>query len=59
MVGINTWVAHRDPQVFGPDPNVFRPERWDPKTNDQEKLKQMEAYYSKITPPHAVTAPQV
>lgn len=49
-MGINTWVAHRDPQVFGPDPNVFRPERWDPKTNDQEKLKQMEAYYSKVTP---------
>lgn len=51
-MGINTWVAHRDPQVFGPDPNVFRPERWDPETNDKEKLKQMEAYYSKVTPPY-------
>lgn len=51
-MGINTWVAHRDPQVFGPDPNVFRPERWDPETNDQEKLKQMEAYYSKVIPPY-------
>lgn len=27
IVGINTWVAHRDPQVFGQDPKVFRPER--------------------------------
>ncbi|KAJ0107950.1 hypothetical protein J7T55_008085 [Diaporthe amygdali] len=45
VVGINTWVAHRDPRVFGPDPNVFRPERWDPKINDKDKLKQMEAYY--------------
>lgn len=51
-MGINTWVAHRDPQVFGPDPNIFRPERWDPETNDQEKLKQMEAYYSMVTPPY-------
>jgi cytochrome P450 len=50
IVGINTWVAHRDLQVFGPDPNVFRPERWDPETNSEENLKQMEAYYSKITP---------
>lgn len=54
IVGINTWVAHRDSQVFGPDPNTFRPERWDPNFNDADKLKQMEAYYSKFSPPDIV-----
>ena len=28
VVGINNWVAHRNRDVFGLDPDVFRPERW-------------------------------
>lgn len=27
-VGINAWVAHRNTQVFGPDADQWRPERW-------------------------------
>ncbi|KAM6506982.1 hypothetical protein FALCPG4_018794 [Fusarium falciforme] len=27
VVGINTWVIHRNMEVFGPDPKVFRPGR--------------------------------
>lgn len=28
VVGINTWVAHHNKDVFGADADVFRPERW-------------------------------
>ncbi|KAL2670519.1 hypothetical protein Neosp_014307 [[Neocosmospora] mangrovei] len=41
VVGVNSWVAHRNPDVFGPDADEFRPERW--LTTDKEKLKMMEA----------------
>ncbi|CAI6095293.1 unnamed protein product [Clonostachys chloroleuca] len=27
-VGVNAWVLHYDEQIYGPDPKVFRPERW-------------------------------
>lgn len=27
-VGINSWVAHRNPTVFGSDAELWRPERW-------------------------------
>ncbi|KAJ6443734.1 tat pathway signal sequence [Purpureocillium lavendulum] len=39
IVGINTWVAHRDPSIFGEDANTFRPERW--LIQDGEKLSSM------------------
>ncbi|KAI5795129.1 cytochrome P450 [Geopyxis carbonaria] len=28
QVSVPTYVAHRDPVMFGPDPEVYRPERW-------------------------------
>ncbi|KAL6153170.1 hypothetical protein ACJQWK_03492 [Exserohilum turcicum] len=40
VVGINTWVMHRDTTIFGPDANEFRPERW--LDSDKEKLSLME-----------------
>ncbi|KAF4498652.1 Pisatin demethylase [Fusarium agapanthi] len=27
-VGVNAWVMHYDKEIYGPDPEVFRPERW-------------------------------
>lgn len=28
IVGVNPWVVQRNPEVFGPDVDVYRPERW-------------------------------
>ncbi|KAJ3463618.1 hypothetical protein MRS44_008404 [Fusarium solani] len=41
VVGINTWVAHRNPQVFGEDVEAFRPERW--LDSDKQRLSAMES----------------
>ncbi|KAJ5547808.1 hypothetical protein N7513_005042 [Penicillium frequentans] len=44
VVGVNSWVAHYDEQVF-PDPKVFRPERWLESETEPEKLKEMNQMY--------------
>ncbi|THW98423.1 benzoate 4-monooxygenase cytochrome-like protein P450 [Aureobasidium pullulans] len=41
IVGCNSWVLHRRPEVFGVDVDTFRPERWI--EADSLKLKEMKA----------------
>ncbi len=39
VVGVNAWVIQRNRAVFGPDGDVFRPERWI--DGQPEKIKEM------------------
>ncbi|KAI1057371.1 hypothetical protein LB505_014237, partial [Fusarium chuoi] len=41
IVGVNTWVMHRNQDVFGVDADTFMPERW--LNQSKEKLSLMEA----------------
>lgn len=43
IVGINPWVTNRDVEVFAPDPDVFRPERWI--KADETQRKRMDALW--------------
>ncbi|KAL2104613.1 hypothetical protein VUR80DRAFT_10112 [Thermomyces stellatus] len=43
IVGINSWVEHRNPAIFGPDADEFRPERW--LSDDAEKLSYMNRHW--------------
>jgi cytochrome P450 len=47
VVGINSWVAHHNPSIFGPDVNAFRPERW--LVEDKEQLFTMDKYYMPVS----------
>ncbi|KAJ5151645.1 hypothetical protein N7492_009940 [Penicillium capsulatum] len=40
-VGINSWVAHHNTDVYGPDADQFRPERW----LEGNATKEMDAYF--------------
>ncbi|KUJ13354.1 cytochrome P450 [Mollisia scopiformis] len=42
IVGINSWVAHANPKVFGEDATVFRPERW---LESKEKSVMLDKYF--------------
>ncbi|TLD07773.1 hypothetical protein PgNI_10176 [Pyricularia grisea] len=43
VVGINTWVAHRDKTIFGDDADAFRPERWI--EGDPARIAEMNRYW--------------
>jgi cytochrome P450 len=49
-VGVNSWVAHYDKNVFGADADMFRPERWlEAKDKGGERVKLMEASYMPVS----------
>ncbi|KAF7549516.1 hypothetical protein G7Z17_g6338 [Cylindrodendrum hubeiense] len=43
IVGINSWVAHYNHDVYGKDVDEFRPDRWI--DNNKETLNRMERYF--------------
>ncbi|OAQ93930.1 cytochrome p450 pisatin protein [Purpureocillium lilacinum] len=43
IVGVNTWVVHRDRRIFGQDADVFEPGRW--LTEDTEILSRMNRHW--------------
>ncbi|KAM0327641.1 hypothetical protein ACHAQA_005934 [Verticillium albo-atrum] len=43
IVGINTWVAHRDKSIFGEDADVFSPKRW--LEGDADRVALMNRYW--------------
>ncbi|ETS74955.1 hypothetical protein PFICI_13439 [Pestalotiopsis fici W106-1] len=45
VVGINPWVVHRNPAVFGADPDMFKPERW---LRDDARGETEDAYQSRL-----------
>lgn len=51
VVGINTWVAHYNDEVF-PDAKTFRPERWIEAESDPQRLKIMNDMYMPVSIPH-------
>ena len=49
VVGLNTWVAHYNVDVFGPDAKEFRPERWIEAEKEGEQIKEMDNYYLPVS----------
>ncbi|KAK2589456.1 hypothetical protein QQS21_012867 [Conoideocrella luteorostrata] len=48
VIGLNTWVAHYNEHVFGPDAKEFKPRRWID-TKNEAQLKAMNAYYLPVS----------
>ncbi|KAH0837551.1 hypothetical protein AYO21_05039 [Fonsecaea monophora] len=45
-IGLNSWCAHYNEDIWGPDAKQFRPERWiEAEKEGGEKLRRMDAYY--------------
>ena len=55
-VGLNTWCAHYNEQVFGPDASEFKPERWleAEAEKDTQRLDEMNAYYLPVSEPRRI-----
>ena len=45
VVGINSWVAHSNQEIFGVDAGEFRPERW---LAAPEMVKRLESYFMTV-----------
>lgn len=45
IVGINSWVAHHNEDIFGHDAMKFRPERW----LDSKQTSRMEGYFFSVS----------
>lgn len=43
-VAFNAWVLHRDEEIFGPDVETYRPERW----LDKDKAKHMDRFMFQV-----------
>lgn len=51
-IGLNTWTAHYNEDVFGENAAEFRPERWlEAEEEGGRKLAQMNAYYLPVSMP--------
>lgn len=48
IVGINSWVAHANIDVWGPDAGTFRPERW---LVGKEEVARLDKYFFTARPP--------
>lgn len=49
-IGINTWTAHYNEDIFGKDAAVFRPERWlEAEKEGGDRISQMNAYYFPVS----------
>ena len=46
-MGVNTWVEHVNSTIFGPDADVFRPERW--LEGDKQKLDAMNRHWIPVS----------
>lgn len=46
VVGVNSWVAHANKDVFGQDAQVFRPERW---LVEKEEYARMDRYFVSVS----------
>lgn len=47
VVGVNSWVAHHNTAVFGPDASEFVPERW---LGDPQRAAAMDRYFLAVSP---------
>lgn len=45
VIGINSWVAHANQEIFGTDADKFRPERW---LEEPEVVKKRDAYFMTV-----------